>query len=149
MAADGMWKGQMIGLAAGSVITFALVLKRGEPGWKTIDIASMTCGMLGLALWMVLGDPVLALIANLIGITIGTIPTYVQVYHHPEDEDGLSWVLFFDSSVLVILAIRQWTITDALQPIHFGIGQLPILYMIFVRGRKHPQPALDRTLPSA
>ncbi len=106
-----------IALFIGAFVTAALSLKYGEPGWSKLDVYCLTGGILGVILWLIFSEPLVALIINLFVLLIGAIPTIKKTYIDPSGEDRLAWILFLLSSIINLFAIEQWIFAIAIYPI--------------------------------
>ncbi len=144
----GEFSWQMAGFLIGNV---ALIFFVNMKGWKIslIDKLSIGAATIGMLLWALFDDKDYSFVAYVAAAGIGNVPLYKACYREPQKESHLAWLIFVGSSVFSTAAIDTWTIQKSLQPIAFLCFGVPTLYLLFVRGRKSPQPSLEATLPSA
>lgn len=135
MAAAGTLNGQIAGALAGSWFVVALALRFGSPGWTLLDKLCLAGAALGILLWVLSHDPVLAIVTSLAVASIGSVPTIVSAWHHPERENRLAWILFWVSCVCATLAIPRWTLADAAQPITFLVIESIMMVLLFLKTR--------------
>lgn len=132
MFALGTLNVQIAIIAIGDLAVLALALRYGVPGWSRLDIGCLVGGFLGIAGWIVTGNPKVGIVIAVCVIVIGTIPTWVKTWHYPEQENATSYGLMTVSSLATIAVVPAWTIADALQPIaYLGIAG-SMLFLILV-----------------
>ncbi|MBP9748730.1 hypothetical protein KBD18_00850 [Patescibacteria group bacterium] len=138
---------QMAGFLVGNVILVIFVNLRG---WKisAIDKLSIGAAAVGMLLWALLDNKDYSFAAYVAAAGIGCVPLYETCYREPEKESRVAWPILISSSVFSTIAIRTWSIQDALQPIAFLCFGIPTLYLLFIRGRKAQQPAFTAIPPS-
>lgn len=137
MYASGSLNGQMIGAAGGAWTVACLSLWYGEHGWKPLDKVCLLAGGIGIILWLTMGSPLPAIITANVILAVGGIPTLVAAWKDPCRENRLTWTLFWLSCLCAILAIPQWTMEDALQPINFAAFDTAMMGILLFR----PRPA--------
>ena len=123
--------GQIVGATAGAWIITALAMKYGSPGWTRLDKLCLCGAVVGVAL-MIFSDPLFGLIISLGVLFIGSIPTFESVWQNPKNENKLAWTMFWLSCVCAVIAIPQWTIEDAAQPITFFAIESVTMYILYI-----------------
>jgi hypothetical protein len=119
MLRSGTLNGQMAAACFGATTVAILAVRKGEPGWTTIDKISFAGAFLGLAAWWLSGDPTFGIVSCLAVIAVGAVPTVTSAWREPYRENVLAWSLFEASCIAAILAIPSWTIAAAGQPMTF------------------------------
>lgn len=136
MFASDALNAQIAMIAAGDLIVVVLALTYGTSGWSRLDLACLTGAVAGIAVWIWTRDPLHGLLIAVTVTVVGSIPTIVKTWHHPEQEDSLAYTLMVSSCVFQIAAIPAWTMAHVLQPISFlGIGG-SILFLILARPKR-------------
>lgn len=135
MVAAGTLNGQIVGATAGCWIITALSLRFGVPGWTVLDRACLAGAVLGVVLWALSRNPVLAIVTSLAVVSLGTVPTLVASWHNPEREHRATWIIFWTSSALATIAIPQWTVADAGQPLTFLALETSVIVLLFLPRR--------------
>lgn len=128
--------GQIFFATIGATIVFILSVKFGMPGWTKADKWCLVGGIFGIILWILFDNPVFAIVVSLVVGFIGSIPTFVSAWDNPSNEDRTAWTIFFISCVVAMIAIPQWTLEDAAQPITFTIIETTMMYILYVRPRQ-------------
>ena len=136
MYAKDAVNGQIIGACLGAWMVVVLTLKYGHPGWKRMDTFYISGAALSIVLWQIFKSPVLGIITSTSVVVLGLIPTFVSTWKNPKREDKLSWTIFWVSCVFAVLAIPQWTLADASQPIGFLVTETTMMYLLYARKRK-------------
>lgn len=88
-------------------ITFILSLRFGMGGASFIDrICLLLAGIL-LIYWVTSKDTHLSTVIAVIIDGIGTIPTLIKTYHHPDSETYIQWILAGIGGLFTILAVPR------------------------------------------
>ncbi len=127
--------GQILGSTIGAAVIVILALKYGIPGWTKLDKFCFAGAILGIVLWQTFSNPVLGIITSLSVGFLGSIPTFASAWKDPSREDKRAWTIFFIACVCAIIAIPQWTLAHASQPITFFAIQTIIMYILYIRPR--------------
>lgn len=117
----------------GTVIIVILSIFYGVGGWTKFDRRCFVVIAISLVLWKITGSALLALSMNALVDVVGTLPTIKKVYHDPESEDKIAWILFLVGAFLNVLAINKFTLEIALYPIVIFIAIGTVFYFIFLR----------------
>ncbi|MEK7511465.1 MAG: hypothetical protein AAB575_00400 [Patescibacteria group bacterium] len=133
MYVEGTVNGQILGAVAGAWIVVVFALKYGTPGWTLLDKLCLSGAVVGIVFWNVFDSPILGVIISLSVVFLGSIPTYVSAWKDPGRENKLAWVIFTISCVCALIAVPQWTLADASQPITFFAVEAVMMYILFVR----------------
>lgn len=133
MAVEGSINGQIIGAFAGAWVVCILAIKYGQAGWTILDKACFIGAAIGIILWLAFDSPIMGIITSLGVVFLGSIPTFVSAWEDPSRENKAGWTLFWISCVLAIIAIPQWTLADAAQPITFAAIETVMMYLLYIR----------------
>src|SRR3989344_4126633 len=135
MYVAGTLNGQIIGAVIGVWVVVLFALKRGTPGWTKFDKFCLVGAILGIVLWQVFSNPVLGIVTSLSVVFIGSIPTFSSAWKDPGREDRTAWTIFWLSCVVAVIAVPQWTLADAAQPVIFLTVETIMMYILYFRSR--------------
>lgn len=78
--------------------------------WKLqkSDYAFGLLSLLGLLLWFITGEGILAIIFSILADLFAAIPTVHKIYKHPETENGTVFGFGILASVITMLTITNW-----------------------------------------
>jgi len=137
-ARDSLWV--PVAYVIGTIITFAISIKRGEGGTHWFDVVCLVVTGISIILWYMTGDALQSLIINLSIVAIGTIPTVIKITKDPHSENlnGFSfWFLGSVCSLLAVLLGKSVTIDLWIQPVSFLVLQaIVVSIMVVFRYRK-------------
>lgn len=133
MYAKDAVNGQSLGAVIGGWVVVAFALKYGTPGWTRLEKFCLGGAVLGIVLWQVSSNPLLGIITSLSVVFLGSIPTFVSAWKDPSSENKSAWTIFWISCVCAIMAIPQWTLADAGQPITFAVIESIMMYILYIR----------------
>lgn len=74
-------------------------------GWS--DYGCGALAVLGLVLWVITEDPVMAIVFSILADTVAALPTLWKAWKYPETEDGLTFVLGFVGNFIALLAVQS------------------------------------------
>jgi len=106
---------------SGPLMIAVLSLRYGEgAGLTRLDKGVVALSVVSIPLWIglrsIFGDTPAAavpvLLLNLFANFLGGVPTYLKVWHRPETEDKLAWILCVGSVVTNLFAVREWGVPD-------------------------------------
>ena len=135
MYAEGTVNGQILGAVGGSWVVAMLSLKYGTPGWTKVDKFCIVGAILGIALWQIFSSPVLGITSSLSVVFLGSIPTFSSAWKDPSRENRTAWTIFWLSCVIAVLAVPQWTLANAAQPITFFAVESIMMYILHFNSR--------------
>ncbi len=105
-ATDSLWL--TAGQTLGTVIVFLLSLKYGVGGLTKRDTRALIAACVGLALWYLTSEPLLALIFVIIIDCIGVYLTLLKIYHDPNSETRTMWLISGTSGIFGALAVGSF-----------------------------------------
>jgi len=135
MYVEGSVNGLILGATCGAWIVAILALKYGTPGWTKLDMFCLAGAVLGIVLWQVFSNPVFGILTSLSVVFIGAIPTFVSAWKDPSTENKLGWTIFWISCVCAVIAIPEWTLEDAAQPLTFCTIETTMMYILYIHSR--------------
>jgi len=109
---------QILSTTGADVVVLVLTLRYGKAwAWSTFDVACIVLAGTSIALWQSTGDPLWGVVFNSLAVVLGSFPLFKEVWLNPEVEKPLPWILMMVSSICILVALRQWSIESAAQPL--------------------------------
>jgi hypothetical protein len=103
-----------------SQLTVAILsIKRGDNNWDTWNKLCVAGALAGIVLWMVTGNPLIALMFSITADLFASIPNWRHVWRNPEQENILGWGMGWGSAVLEIFAIKNLSLAESSWAIYF------------------------------
>lgn len=99
-----------VGYCIGSSVISVLSVKRGTGGFEKIEKICLGLAVVGMSLWITTGDPVKALLLNILADACAGLPTIIKLAKDPKSEDTLGWLTFFVGALLGIFASEVKTV---------------------------------------
>jgi hypothetical protein len=115
----------------GIFIVAVLSIKYGEGGLNFFDISCFLVSMLGLTLWYIFKNPIIALILNLSMDFVGMLPTIKKSYLEPTGESKLSWLLTFSGNVINFGGVSASTFGVLIYPIYMSITSGAVTVLLY------------------
>lgn len=110
-----------LGYAIGCVIVAFFTIKYGVGGWSKLDRLCLGGAIIAAILWIIIG-PLATFIMSLVIDLFGVMPTMYASSVHPEEEDALSWVLWFIGGIISLLAVENIFIFE-----RWSLAMIPII----------------------
>lgn len=127
-ARETMWL--LIAYAVCQITIAILSLKYGEGGWNTFDRTCLLGALISIILWQMFDSPLIAITISIAIDSLGALPTIKKSYLNPETEDLFSWMMFWTAGTFNILALAQWSVELAAQPIYlFTFNSLVVILL--------------------
>ncbi len=108
-----------------------------------IGVFDVLCGLLSvlaLILWMLIHQPLLALLFSAIGDFFAYIPTMKKAWTHPETEHGLPYITGILSTILILFSAPVWNVQNCGFQLYLIVANSMLLFCIY---RKHILSYLD------
>ncbi len=133
MAAEGRFNGLIAGATIGATTVFFLSLRKGESGWKPLDIVCVCMSIVAIVASFLV-DVNIGIALGLSSLFIAAVPTYVSAWEKPQNENTKAWVIFNIANVFgVIASTKDATFASMAPPIAFVCIDVPMLYLLLVR----------------
>lgn len=101
-------------------ITIAILsLRYGDRTWDGLNKVCVASAGLGLVLWIIAGQPLFALFASIIADIFATIPTFRHAWSKPLEENRLGWTMGWVSGILLMFAVKEWSLAESGWAIYF------------------------------
>jgi len=98
----------MTGLLPLSVFAASFVNPKSYWKLEKFDYLCGICAFLGLILWGVIKEPILAIIFAIISDTFAALPTLVKSWKYPETETSTPYITSMLSALTSFLVIKTW-----------------------------------------
>ncbi|MGC9599128.1 MAG: hypothetical protein ABSE18_01960 [Minisyncoccia bacterium] len=125
--------GQLTGAVVGASAVAILALVFGKPSMGSVEWITIAIAALGIILWQVKNDALLGLVCAQIATLVGGVPTIVDGYRNPKQEDPIAWSIWFLSCVCALFAIKKWNLANALQPLVFTTIETAMVVFVVIR----------------
>lgn len=121
-----------LALGLGPLLIFIVSLTKSEKKRWRLGVFDFLCGAsaaVGLVLWQLTSDPVIALLFGILADILGGLPTVYKAYVRPETEKAFPYMLSMMSMVVTLLTLRDWNFINVGFPVYifcinFVIGLL-------------------------
>lgn len=133
MRKEGAKTGQLTGTVIGGWIIVALSIVFGKPTIELVELVSIIGAVAGIVLWQKTKNAIFAIICAQAATFIASVPTFVNAYTNPTQENPIAWSLWFVSCICALLAIKKWNLANALQPITFTVIETTMIILVVIR----------------
>ncbi len=101
--------------------------------WKVtaFDLLCGACAAIALVLWLVVDQPLLAILFAAIGDGFASLPTIVKAWNHPETETGVTYIASFIGVLLILPSIPQLDIQNSAFQIYLVIANTLLLFAVY------------------
>ncbi len=111
-----------------------LSVKYGEGGLDNkTDLVCLFGAIFSIILWIIFGNPVIALVTNLAVDSFALVPTIKKSYLRPEGEDFWAWFGTGIADTLNLFAVERLTFAILVYPIYMLVSDLIIIFILFLR----------------
>lgn len=132
-AGSGAW---ILGL--GFTVSVAITILAFRQGEKTITLSdwlAFSGALIGLVLWQLTDNPLLAIIFVILSDILAFTPTFRKSYHKPYEETFISWVFSSLKFLLALVATQSYSLTTVLYPLYLFLSNGSFAVMLVVRRR--------------
>lgn len=120
----------------GSVFIAILSFWYGTKGWTRLDVVCLTTSVIGIVLWQIYNNPLIALIILSLTLVIAGIPTIIHAWNKPYEENIISWGLVVIAITFAFLAVPVWKPENYIFPLSSGLISSTFFIILF-RRKKH------------
>ncbi len=123
---------------AGSTLVILLSFKKSEGSFTLTEKIYVGIAILGVILWQVSADknPTISVIANVVAMFMGGLPTVKKSFFTPQSEDPLTWSIFFCGGMFNTLAITKFDFVNAGATLFVWGLQSAILIALYLGNRR-------------
>ena len=125
------------GVSAFGVFGIALLaIAKGERDITRFDWMCFVGAFLGIVLWRIVGDPLVAVVIVTITDTVVFAPTYRKAYLRPHEETTSLYVLAAVKLAVSLFALQSFNFTTALFPVTVMIMNASFVILLVFRRRQ-------------
>ena len=142
VAVAGMWfGGGGVGAVAPTIAAifattiFIVSLRFGKKDIRKIDIAVLIAALSAIFIWVLLNNPILAVLLVSAIDVIGYIPTFRKSFKEPWSETISSWALFALASIFAILALQEYNLLTLSYLVSISFINTSLLIYLVIRRR--------------
>ena len=133
-AGPGAW---VTGISAVAVLGIALLsVWKGHREITTFDWFCFAGAILGIVLWRITNDPLIAVIIVMVTDRIAFAPTYRKGYFKPHEETASLFVLSAIKYFVSLFALSSLNLTTTLFPAALVISNFAFVAMLLIRRRQ-------------
>lgn len=126
-------------ILSGAIVLTDLViiimgLKRGVKKYTKFDITCQVIAIIGLVLWLVTGNALLAVVFSISVVLIAALPTWRHAYLMPSEETWQGFAMAVVASVLTILSITNYSFIALAFPI-VTVFNCSVIVIVILLGR--------------
>lgn len=129
--------------ALGPLLVLAASFANKKAFWKLapFDIICGVISLLAIALWLVTGDGVVAIVLSIIADFVAGLPTLVKGYKTPKTENVSAFIVGIISALIALATISTWNPASFLFPLYVLLDSLllTLTIKVFSRYRKNPR----------
>jgi len=114
---------------------FALSLKYGLGGTDRLDIVCLLIALIGIVLWQVTKQPILALYFAIGADFVGGIPMYIKTWKQPHTEIWTYYAFDVVGAVLILIATQARTFENLAYPMYIFLVNALVIAIVVGRGR--------------
>lgn len=131
----------------GSLIVFTLSVKYGVGGWSKLDRFALLIAAVGVGTAILVHEPFIALLGNIIADISGTVLTVYKTFRAPDTETTVSWVLTGTSALAGVLSVGSLKFSLLLYPVYlvlanYAIPVTQIVGRLYWRRQAQPRKAI-------
>lgn len=104
-----------------SSVILVLSFKYGMGGWAKVDMLSLVIAVVGIVLWQITNDPVIALYLSIGADFTGMVPALIKTYKLPNTESALVFFLGALASLFSLLAVTDISLESISYPLYLLI----------------------------
>jgi hypothetical protein len=112
---------------------FILAIFKGEKDIKSSDVWSLIGAGVGIALWFITNNPVLAVILITLIDALGFIPTFRKSFYKPHEETLSTFVISTIKYAISLVALSSFTLTTWLFPASLVLTNGLFVVMLIIR----------------
>jgi hypothetical protein len=96
-------------------------------GWNKLDSTCIGIVALAVAAWGIKSDPDYAIYLSVISVVLGGVAIVIPLWHEPHREPFWPWMLFLIGGGFGVLAVPNWSTSEAIIPGSFFVLQITIV----------------------
>lgn len=117
-------------------IAYLAYRHRGDDRTTRLDWLFFAAAMTAIPCWYFTSDPLAAVLILTLVDLLGYGPTLRKVYHRPQEEQALLYVLTTIRNLLAMVATADYSLATLLFPAAGSVGNVIVIALIAVRRRQ-------------
>lgn len=135
------WVTFSLGITPLLVCITALFKSRSHSHFTPFNISCGILALVGIVLWQVTSNALLAIISSILADACGSIPTIVKGFRHPSSEYAPAYVLSVISMIITVSTLKNWQFASYAFPLYIAAINSTILSAIWIGKRRLQQAA--------
>lgn len=127
-------------MAVFACTVFILSARHGMPKVKYIDAICLIIALLGIAVWLVVQEPVISIVLLLGVELIGFIPTLRKAWSKPYEDSAALWALTGTRQTMSLFAVQHYNIVTVLNPAVWMTVGFAFFIFLLVRRTTEKKP---------
>jgi len=139
--ADHQWPSAVI-TGAATIATSLIVifgLHYGDTKIESFDVACQLTAILGLVLWLITNDPLIAIAITVFVDFIAGLPTFRHAWQKPQEETASAFLIAVVGSLFAIAALNEPNLSGVLYPIYITLANAVLVIFICFSPHRHKQ----------
>ncbi|MBA4023550.1 MAG: hypothetical protein C0482_14410 [Gordonia sp.] len=127
-----------LAVGLGPFVIFCASFANPSSYWR-VSRFDLWCGVgaaVALLLWLVLDDPVLAVLTAVAADAIGGIPTVIKAWRRPDTERGFVYLFGTANGTLALLSLSAFDVAAVAFPLYLLLLGLTMCSIVSLRGRR-------------
>jgi hypothetical protein len=121
-------------IATGTIVTGGLI-RNGIKKYTPFDVICQVLALIGIFLWLITSNPVLAIVFVLVADVIAVLPTVRHAWLKPFEETWQTFAISMVGSGITLVAIASYTFVALAIPLWIFISDTMLLTLILSRRR--------------
>ena len=117
-----------------NLLIFLFSIKYGIGGWAKTDIACLVISGIGIIIWQITSEPLLALFASIFANIIGNIPAILKTYKFPKTETWIYYFLGIFANGIILFAQKSFEFGRYIFPVYIVFLNATFIFLI-LRGK--------------
>ncbi|MBI5135481.1 hypothetical protein HZA86_04600 [Candidatus Uhrbacteria bacterium] len=115
------------------LIIFLCSFSNTSSYWQVtrFDIACGLFSIIALIIWAALESPIAAILLLAIADGFATLPTLVKAWRYPDSETGITYILVFVATLLVLPSISVWNIQNVAFQIYLLMSAIALIISVY------------------
>ena len=113
-----------------SIAGYSIIRKVGVWSTGPHDVVFFGLGIVGLILWQVLNEPVIAIVCAILADLFFGLPTIIKTYKDPSTETPFVWATASLSGLFSLFALRNFGFSEAAYPVYLFIFDSTVLSLV-------------------
>lgn len=119
-----------VGLNPLSILVFSFIFKQAHWDIKKRDYVFGATSIVGLILWLITGEGLLAISFAILADGMASAPTLIKSFRFPETEDWLGYASVIPGAVLSLLIIDEYSVASVAYPTYILIVVIALSALI-------------------